>query len=120
MEAGLEHLSRSTTRGSDLMLVIAEPYYKSLETAARVHKMAAELGIPRTYLVANKVRTLSENRAIQTFAENHAMEIIVTIPYDEKVAEASLIPIPPLDAEPEGPGVLAIKALAAEVVSANN
>lgn len=115
MEAGLEHLSRSTTRGSDLMLVVAEPYYKSLETAARVTKMAAELGIPNAYLVANKVRTTTEDQAIEAFAEKHNMKIIAKIPYDEKVAAASLIPKPPLDTDPEAPGVLAIKDLAARV-----
>lgn len=56
MEAGIEHLSRATTRHSDVMLVVAEPYFRSLETAARVHQMAQELGIPNVYVVANKIR----------------------------------------------------------------
>ena len=40
MEAGLEHLSRGTGRHVDALLVVMEPYYKSLETARR----CAELG----------------------------------------------------------------------------
>jgi len=47
MEAGVEHLSRGTTRNTDTLLVVAEPYYKSLETAARVAALGRELGIAR-------------------------------------------------------------------------
>ncbi|NJM39520.1 MAG: hypothetical protein HC853_01475 [Anaerolineae bacterium] len=51
MEAGVEVLSRGTPRASDVLLVIAEPYFKSLETAGRVKTMAKELGIPHVYIV---------------------------------------------------------------------
>lgn len=113
MEAGIEHLSRSTTRGSDVMLVVAEPYYKSLETAARVTGMATELGIPHIYLVANKVRTAMEEKAITAFCATHDLERIATIPYDEKVAESSLIPEAPLDYCPDTPGITAVADLVA-------
>jgi CO dehydrogenase maturation factor len=119
MEAGLEHLSRSTTRGSDVMLVVAEPYYKSLETASRVYAMAAELGIPAAYLVANKVRSSREAEAMTAFGEKHAMEMIAMIPYDESMAEASMIPQAPFDYCPEAPGVIAIQDLATRLSKRN-
>ena len=112
MEAGVEHLSRSTTRHSDVMLVVAEPYFKSLETAARVRAMASELGIPRVYLVANKVRTEQEEAAIAAFCERNNLERIATIPFDEQVATSSLLPEAPLDFAPEGEAVRAIDDLA--------
>ena len=115
MEAGVEHLSRSTTKASDVMLVVAEPYYKSLETAARVTTMAAELGIPKVYLVANKVRTSGEAQAIEAFCEKHGLDLIVTIPYDEEVAASSLIPQAPLDYAPDTAGVKAVANLAAKL-----
>ncbi len=117
MEAGLEHLSRSTTRASDVMLVVAEPYYKSLETAARVKAMASELGIPNTYLVANKVRTPADSRAIEAFCLKHDLELVATIPYDERIAEASQIPQAPLDFCPDSPGVAALAALATRLTT---
>lgn len=117
MEAGLEHLSRSTTRASDVMLVIAEPYYKSLETAERVNKLAGELGIPRVYVVANKVRNDTDAEAIQAFCRKHGLEIIATIPYDEKVAATSQLPQSPLDACPQAEGVLAVADLATKLKS---
>ncbi len=120
MEAGLEHLSRGTTRASDLMLVIAEPYYRSLETASRVKAMAAELGIPRTYAVANKVRTEADAQAIQAYCEKHGLEIVATIPYDESLLEASRIPGSPLDLYPDTAGVAAVTELAGRLQTLMN
>lgn len=112
MEAGIEHLSRSTTRHSDVMLVVTEPYYRSLETAARIKTMSDELGIPNVYVVANKVRTEAEATALENFCQQRGLEIIATIPYDEKVAESSLMPAAPLDYCPDTPGVTAVAGLA--------
>ena len=56
MEAGLEHLSRGTDRHVDTLLVVLEPYFKALETARRCAELGRELGIPRVWGVANKLR----------------------------------------------------------------
>ena len=119
MEAGIEHLSRGTTRATDIMLIVAEPYYKSLETAARVRKMADDLGIRHVYIVANKVRNETEADAIQAFCKQQNLEIIGTIPYDEKVAEASMLPASPIDHQPDSAGVLAVTDLATRLSSLN-
>ena len=55
MEAGIEHLGRGTAEGVDLMLVVVEPGWASLETAARVASLARDLGIRRIEAVANKI-----------------------------------------------------------------
>ena len=56
LEAGLEHLKRGTPRHTDALLVVAEPYFRSLETATRTAALGRELGIPQVGFVANKVR----------------------------------------------------------------
>ena len=43
MEAGLEHLKRGTARNVEAMLIVAEPYYRSLEAASRTFSLANEL-----------------------------------------------------------------------------
>jgi CO dehydrogenase maturation factor len=120
MEAGLEHLSRATTRASDLMLVMAEPYYRSLETAGRVKALADELGIPKTYAIANKVRNPADAQAIQAFCDKRGLEIIATIPYDDRLAGASATPQAPLDASPDAAGVAAVAELAVKLRSLMN
>ena len=36
MEAGLEHLKRGTAKNVDMMLIVVEPYFRSLEAQARL------------------------------------------------------------------------------------
>jgi CO dehydrogenase maturation factor len=112
LEAGLEHLSRSTSKASEVMLVVAEPYYKSLETASRTVGLARELGIPEVYVVANKVRTPREAEALDAFCTAHDLPLLATIPYDEAVMDAELAAQAPLDFCCDGAAVQAIGALA--------
>ena len=44
MEASIEHLTRGTVRNVDVLLVITEPYYRSLETTGRVVPLARSSG----------------------------------------------------------------------------
>ena len=60
MEAGVEHLGRATAQAVDVLLVIIEPGRRSLTTAARVKKLANDLGIQHVYAVGNKVRGESD------------------------------------------------------------
>jgi CO dehydrogenase maturation factor len=55
MEAGVEHLGRGTAEGVDEMLVVVEPGWASLETAARAAGLARDLGIRRIRAIANKI-----------------------------------------------------------------
>ncbi|HXI17841.1 MAG TPA: hypothetical protein VNM48_15880, partial [Chloroflexota bacterium] len=45
MEASIEHLSRGTLRHVDTLLIVAEPYFRALETAGRTVKLARDLAI---------------------------------------------------------------------------
>jgi CO dehydrogenase maturation factor len=54
LEAGVEHLGRGTVAGVDALVVVSEPSRRSLETAARVGALAAELGLTRQVLAVNR------------------------------------------------------------------
>ena len=56
MYAGVEHLGRATASAVDAIIVVAEPGARSLATARQIHKLAADIGLQRVYLVGNKVR----------------------------------------------------------------
>jgi CO dehydrogenase maturation factor len=88
MEASIEHLSRGTVRHVDALLVVVEPYYRALETAGRIVPLARGLGIPRVYGIANKLRTPQDEEAVKAYCQNHELELIATIPFDENVTEA--------------------------------
>jgi CO dehydrogenase maturation factor len=56
-EAGMEHLSRRTTRDVDHLIVVTEPTYRSLITAHRIADLKQELDIriDKTWLILNRV-----------------------------------------------------------------
>jgi CO dehydrogenase maturation factor len=112
MEAGLEHLSRGTTRASDTMLVVAEPYFKSLETARRAYELAKELGIPRVFVVANKSRGSRDEEAIRTFCERNHLDLLAAVSFDETVVEAELGGAAVLDVNARASSVMQIQRLA--------
>lgn len=112
IEAGLEHLSRGTARHVDAILLVLEPYFKSMETAARMNDLALELGIPRVCGVANKVRSADDETALRDFSAARGLTIVATIPDDEAIARADRAGIAPLDYDESSPAVAAIRALA--------
>ncbi|MDQ6787803.1 MAG: hypothetical protein M3033_13425 [Acidobacteriota bacterium] len=90
MEASLEHLSRGTVRHVDVMLIVTEPYYRSLETARRTLPLARSLGINHIYAVVNKYRSAEDDKAVTDFCKNNDLEIIAKIPFDSDVTQADL------------------------------
>jgi len=111
LEAGLENLSRGTPRYVDTLLLVAEPYFKSMETASRAKTLAEELGVPRIAVVANKVRPGDED-AMQTFFSRVALPVIAIVPADERILEADRSGHAPLDHDPASPAMRAIGELA--------
>jgi len=112
MEAGLEHLKRGTARNVDLMLIVAEPYYRSLEAAMRTHELAKELAIPFIRVVANKVRDEQDRSAIESFCARHGMTLIGTVAHDDTLIEAERQAMSPYDFAPGSPAVTAIRKIA--------
>lgn len=111
-EASPEHLSRGTARYADGMLVVVEPYYKSLETGRRMALLGLDLGLERVGLVANKIRDEREFEAVTQFATQHELEVAGMVPFDERMPEAERAGAAPLDFAPDADAVAAIGALA--------
>ncbi len=88
MEASIEHMSRGTVRYVDALLVVLEPYYRSMEAAGRTVPLARGLGIERIYGIANKLRSSEDGEAVAAYCRNHALELIAKIPFDDSVVEA--------------------------------
>jgi len=87
MEAGIEHLGRGTAMGVDLMLVVAEPGRRSVETVHRIRQMSGALGIRRFGVVLNKSIDDAADRAWMA-EEFGAGALIGTIPLDGRIARA--------------------------------
>ncbi|MFQ5707588.1 MAG: hypothetical protein ACE5HO_09085 [bacterium] len=116
MEAGLEHLSRGTIRNVDCTLIIIEPYFKSMETGARMIALARELGIKHLYCVANKVRGTEDERAIREFCAKRGMELLESVPNDEGLLIADRSDKAPLDYDKNGAAVTAVAKIAGKLL----
>ncbi len=88
MEASIEHMSRGTVRYVDALLVVLEPYYRSMETAGRTVPLARGLGIERIYGIANKLRSPQDAEAVEAYCRKHDLPLIAKIPFDDNVVEA--------------------------------
>jgi CO dehydrogenase maturation factor len=117
LEAGLEHLSRGTARHVDTLLIIGEPYFKSLETASRSFALAKDLGIRQIRMVANKVRTPRDEETVRDFAGRHGLPIEGVVPFDDAVLAADERGAALIEYQPAAPSVAAIRRLADGVLN---
>lgn len=101
MEASIEHMSRGTVRHTDTMLIVTEPYYRSLETTGRMANLAQGLGLKKVYVVANKVRSREDEEAIRRYCDDRDLEIIAVLPFDDDVRQADNAGTPILDRQPQ-------------------
>jgi CO dehydrogenase maturation factor len=87
-EAGMEHLSRRTTRDVQHLLIVSDPTRRGLVAAQRIAEFRKELDIhiENTYLVLNRLN--GEMPAeIKSFIESMDVDLLGTIPAsDEMVA----------------------------------
>lgn len=113
MEASPEHLSRGTVRHADVICLVAEPYYRSLETVRRMAALAAEMPIERVAVVANKVRNQGDAEAIGEFCAHHDLALAGSVPWSDEVVAADRRRIPVIDWPGATPVAEAVAALAA-------
>ena len=66
MEAGLEHLGRGTAANMDQFIVVIEPGSRSVQTYRNVKRLAADLGVKRVRVVANKIRDEQDEQFIRS------------------------------------------------------
>ncbi|MBA2262599.1 MAG: hypothetical protein H0W03_08020 [Solirubrobacterales bacterium] len=115
-EASPEHLSRGTAQYADAMLLVVEPYFKSLETGRRMAALGRDLGLEHVALIANKMRGESDLEAVREFAQRNELEVGGVIPYDEAMPGAERAGSSPLDFAPDGAAVAAIEQIARGLV----
>lgn len=111
LEASPEHLSRGTARHADVLVLIAEPYFRSLEAVRLQSSLARETTIGRIVVLANKCRTPTDVEAIGEFCDRHELELVGRLPWSDGVLDADAAGTPLLDHEPDSPVVEAIRGV---------
>jgi len=114
-EAGMEHISRQTTRDIDMMLLVSDLTVRGILTAANMKALIKDLRtyVGKIHLIVNRATSPLPPKIAQTIEES-GLNIIGTIPEDAKIKEleakgAPLIELPPDSALQKGVAEIARK-----------
>ncbi|MCL2095789.1 MAG: AAA family ATPase [Oscillospiraceae bacterium] len=96
MEAGIEHLGRSTAMGVDVMIIIVEPGKRSLDCAENIIKLGGEIGIKNFVVAGNKINSKNDEEYIREYLSKQKINIFM--PYAENIRKSDRDGISVLDA----------------------
>ncbi|SDL08109.1 AAA family ATPase [Halarsenatibacter silvermanii] len=90
-EAGMEHISRRTTRDIDLLLIVSDENPIGVRSAGRIHELVKdlEINVGSTYLVLNRARGDVHPR-LQEEIDKLDLDLAGTIPDDKVLVDYNL------------------------------
>ncbi len=109
-EAGMEHISRQTTRDVDVLLIMSDPTMRGIITAARMKELIGEIRskIGKIGLIVNRVKgELSPE--IKKAIDKSNLQIIGLIPEDQNLEALELKGRPITELPEESPLQLKVK-----------
>jgi CO dehydrogenase maturation factor len=99
------------------MLIVVEPYFRSLETARRMIHLGRQLDPEYLGLVANKITDERGREAVHELAASEGVEVAGEIPHDVTMLEADLDGSALLDYDAHAPSIAAIERLAESLLA---
>jgi len=108
-EAGMEHISRLTTKNVDVLLIVSDTSRRGLQAALRIDKLARDLniGVGKSYLVLNQAKAAPSQAVLDIIAAAQGPELLGTIPEDETIYEYDLNGRPTIEMPQDSPSVRA-------------
>jgi CO dehydrogenase maturation factor len=123
-EAGMEHLSRRTTRDVDLLLLVGDPTVRGIISAAEMQTLAGKLHVRvgRARLIVNRVASRSDQAgpddlppAVRQAIDARGLDVIGLVPRDDRVVEYDAQGRPLFELPPESPARRAVFAICTEL-----
>jgi CO dehydrogenase maturation factor len=117
-EAGLEHLSRRTTRNVEHLLVITDPSQRGVVAAGRVAELVNELEIEigQTHLVVNRLPGGKMPPPLQSFVGSIGVPLLGVIPEDKTLQEFEFSGRPLVELGDESPVYRAVAEMIKQLV----
>jgi CO dehydrogenase maturation factor len=111
-EAGMEHISRQTTRDVDVLLIMSDPTIRGISTAARMKDLIGELRtkIGEMGLVVNRVQG-ELSAEMKTAIDESGLQIVALIPEDPDIAGLEMQGRPVTELAQESPIRLKVKEI---------
>ncbi|MEJ5358980.1 MAG: AAA family ATPase [Desulfobacterales bacterium] len=87
-EAGMEHISRLTTKNVDVLIIVSDASRRGLEAALRIERLARELniGVGASHLIVNRASAPPAPEALRPLLEA-GLPLAGIVPEDRRVYE---------------------------------
>jgi CO dehydrogenase maturation factor len=111
-EAGMEHISRQTTRDVDVLLIMSDPTIRGVTVAARMKELIGELrsNVGRVGLIVNRVKGELSPEIKKTIDES-GLQVIALIPEDPDMAGLEMKGRPVTELPQESPLQLKVEEI---------
>jgi CO dehydrogenase maturation factor len=116
-EAGMEHLSRRTTRDVDHLIVVSEPTYRSTIVAERIANLRSELdiNIDKTWFVFNRVSGEVPGSLLEIIHKLD-VQLLGAVPADPAVANLEVMGRPAIEIGTGSPTYQAVAAMMEKII----
>ncbi len=117
-EAGMEHISRRTTRDVDALLVVTDPTVRGLRAAEAIARLAhdLEVNVRHTLLVVNRL-VGEAPPSLRQAIEGLGLEVAAMIPADESINRLDSLGKPLVTLDGDSPAWRAVDALTDRLLS---
>jgi CO dehydrogenase maturation factor len=90
-EAGMEHISRLTTRNIDFLLIVSDPSRRGLQAAGRIKELAEGLnvGIKKMYLILNNMKS-PVSESLKALIAEYGLDLLGEVYEDETIQDFDL------------------------------
>jgi len=107
-EAGMEHISRLTTKNVDILLIVSDSSRRGLQAAIRIEDLAKRLniGVGKSYAVINQVKESPSDQAMEMIKAG-GLELAGTVPEDQTIYQFDFNGRPTIEMPEDCPSVQA-------------
>jgi CO dehydrogenase maturation factor len=107
-EAGMEHISRLTTKNVDILLIVSDSSRRGLQAAIRIEDLARRLniGVGKSYAVINQVKESPSDQALELITAG-GLELAGMVPEDRTIYEFDFDGRPTIEMPEDCPSVQA-------------
>ncbi|MFH2047616.1 MAG: AAA family ATPase [Pseudomonadota bacterium] len=97
-EAGMEHISRLTTKNVDILLIVSDTSRRGLQAGLRIGELAKKLniGVGQSYMIINRCKEEPSDDILNMIKET-GIKFAGTIPEDKTLYEFDLNGLPTID-----------------------
>jgi CO dehydrogenase maturation factor len=115
-EAGMEHISRQTTRDIDILVIMSDVTQRGINTAAAMKGLIKELRtqVGKICLVVNRSPNGLPPEIVKAI-DSHGFELVATIPQDPRIADLEVKGLPVTQLLLDSPLRIGVRELANKV-----